>query len=61
MPIYDFKCQNEECDQQEVHVERLCKVGQIAQCKSCEQDMKKIIVPPDVPKVPHISWSLWQV
>lgn len=61
MPLYDFKCSNQECTNYNVHVEELCKVGAIAQCSLCSLDMQKIILPPDGKRNPHPSWSQWRV
>lgn len=61
MPLYDFKCENEECKENGIHCERLCKVGKIATCENCQAPMKKLILPPEGKRVPHVSWSTWRV
>lgn len=61
MPLYDFQCTNKECAEYEKPLECICKYGQIADCKVCKQPMQKLIMPPETPKVPHISWSSWRV
>ena len=60
MPLFDFKCTNEKCSDHDQNVEILCKHGSTQKCKTCEQELIKVIIAPDIPKVPHISWSKWR-
>jgi putative FmdB family regulatory protein len=61
MPIYDFACQTEDCSEEGVELEKLCKVNEIKDCEECGEPMKKLIRAPDVKKVPPVSWSTWKI
>lgn len=62
MPMYDYQCKNTECDNDTV-VEVLHKMAEKPEllCSTCDTKLTKVIVAPNTPKVPHVSWSTWRM
>jgi putative FmdB family regulatory protein len=60
MPIYEYKCKNENCSNYDETIDRLAKVADRDDqlCSECESKLNRL---QSVGGGTHTSWSLWRV
>lgn len=46
MPMYDCKCNNDECNQKDVVVERLIFNKEETKCETCGQEVERLVSVP---------------